>query len=173
MRNILNRTRNIIAFVLVSTIILSLNNMPAYAAEIEADQPIIIGQYDGWLSDCVENEDIIMRASVVNVRVNSYATYSAKKGINVVVKLYAPAGGTQPKFTGMTGSVTINMNKKNTVKSFAKVAVQTKTIKSTVKTGVKGKSGEKGTVAVSGAATATNALFGGGAFAISYGVVIP
>ena len=35
------------------------------------------------------------------------------------MKLYVPTGGTQPKFTGMTGTVTVNMNKKNTVKNFS------------------------------------------------------
>ena len=35
------------------------------------------------------------------------------------MKLYVPTGGTQPQFTGMTGTVTVNMNKKNTVKNFS------------------------------------------------------
>ena len=72
-----------------------------------------------WLNECIDKENSIACASAVNVRVNSYTTYDSKKGINVVVKLYVPTGGTQPKFTGMTGTVTVNMNKKNTVKNFS------------------------------------------------------
>ena len=37
----------------------------------------------------------------------------------------------------------------------------------------RGNSGDKGTVSVSGVATANNALAGGGAFAISYPVTLP
>lgn len=173
MKKVFKKTRKIMSLFLIAATIFSLNIATTYAAEAETDQPIVIGEYDGWLSECIDAENPMTRASVVNVRVNSYATYDSKKGINVVVKLYAPAGETQPKFTGMTGTVTVNMNKKNTVKSFSKVAAGSKTISSTVKTGVTGKSGTKGTVTVSGGATATNALFGGGAFAISYGVTIP
>lgn len=161
------------ALILTVMMILSINVATTYAAETETNQPVIIGGFDGQLKDCIDTDDVMTYASIVNVRVSSYATYDSKKGINVVVKLYAPAGGTQPKFTGMSGSVNVKMNKKNTVKGFSKVAAKTKTIKSTVKTGVKAKSGTKGTVTVSGVATATNALFGGGAFGISYRVTIP
>ena len=38
----------------------------------------------------IDKENSIARASVVNVRVNSYTIYDSKKGINVVVKLYVP-----------------------------------------------------------------------------------
>lgn len=34
-----------------------------------------------WLSECIDTENPMTRASVVNVRVNSYATYDSKKGI--------------------------------------------------------------------------------------------
>lgn len=173
MKKIFEKTKRIVAMILTAVAVLSLNIAPVCAAETDFNPPVIIGEFDGWLSECLETEDTMTRASVVNVRVNSYATYDSKKGINVIVKLYAPAGGTQPKFTGMTGTVTVNMNKKNTVKNFSKVATGSKTISSTVKTGVTAKSGTKGTVTVSGGATALNALFGGGAFGISYGVTIP
>lgn len=173
MKRIFEKTKRIIAVILTTVTVVALSIAPVCAAEQDTEQQVIVGQFDGWLSECIDTENPMTRASVVNVRVNSYATYDSKKGISVVVKLYAPAGGTQPKFTGMTGTVTVNMNKKNTVKNFSKVATGSKTISSTVKTGVTAKSGTKGTVTVSGGATALNALFGGGAFAISYGVTIP
>lgn len=47
------------------------------------------------------------------------------------------------------------------------------TIETDVDTGRTGNSGDKGTVSVSGVATANNALAGGGAFAISYPVTLP
>ena len=46
-------------------------------------------------------------------------------------------------------------------------------ILTTSDTGRTGNSGDKGTVSVSGVATANNALAGGGAFAISYPVTLP
>ena len=61
---------------------------------------------------------------------------------------------------------------KKTTNSFSKYEKGTPTISVNVNTGVKGKSGNKGTVNVSGAATALNTLAGGG-FGIAYPVTIP
>lgn len=54
-----------------------------------------------------------------------------------------------------------------------KLADGEETIETDVDTGRTGNSGDKGTVSVSGVATANNALAGGGAFAISYPVTLP
>lgn len=57
--------------------------------------------------------------------------------------------------------------------AFAELADGEETIETDVDTGRTGNSGDKGTVSVSGVATANNALAGGGAFAISYPVTLP
>lgn len=79
----------------------------------------------------------------------------------------------KPEFTGMTGTVNVLMNKKSTNTAFAELADGEETIETDVDTGRTGNSGDKGTVSVSGVATANNALAGGGAFAISYPVTLP
>ena len=136
-------------------------------------QPVKIGEYDGWLSDCLVGEDIML-TSVSNVRINSYATYDRNNGIKVVVKLYVPAfESPQPEFTSMTGTVSVLLNNRTSHTAFSKAAARTSTIQKTVNTRRTGQSGDHGTISVSGAATATNALAGGGAFAISYPVTIP
>ena len=112
--------------------------VPAFAAETtteitDTQQPVVIGEYDGYL------------------------TYESPK----------------PEFTGMTGTVNVLMNKKSTNTAFAELADGEETIETDVDTGRTGNSGDKGTVSVSGVATANNALAGGGAFAISYPVTLP
>lgn len=115
-----------------------------------------------------------MPRAVANVRINSYATYDSDNGIQVKVKLYVPLlEFPKPQFTAMAGTVTVTMNRKTTNTAFAETANGDSTIESDVDTGVKGNSGDKGTVSVSGGATANNALAGGGAFAISYPVTLP
>lgn len=139
----------------------------------ESAESIKIGEYDGLLSDCLVGDDIML-ASVSNVRINSYATYDRNDGIKVVVKLYVPAfESPQPKFTSMTGTVSVLLNNRTSHTAFSKAAARTSTIQKTVNTGRTGQSGNRGTISVSGAATATNALAGGGAFAISYPITIP
>lgn len=68
--------------------VFSLNVVTAFAAEPDTVQdPIIIGKYDGLLSDCIDSDSATSRA-VANVRINSYATYDENDGIQVHVKLY-------------------------------------------------------------------------------------
>ena len=81
MKKVFKKTRKIMSLFLITATIFSLNIATTYAAEAETDQPIVIGEYDGWLSECIDTENPMTRASVVNVRVNSYATYDSKKGI--------------------------------------------------------------------------------------------
>lgn len=81
MKKVFKKTRKIMSLFLIAATIFSLNIATTYAAEAETDQPIVIGEYDGWLSECIDTENPMTRASVVNVRVNSYATYDSKKGI--------------------------------------------------------------------------------------------
>lgn len=65
------------------------------------------------------------------------------------------------------------MNNKTTNKLFVETADEESTISSDVDTVVTGSSGNTGTITVSGVATATNALAGGGVFSISYEIKIP
>lgn len=112
--------------------------------------------------------------AVANVRINSYATYDENNGIQVKVKLYVPwFEFPKPEFTSMSGTVTVDLNGASDSTSFFEIANGDETIESDVDTGVTGNSGDSGTVSVSGIATANNALLGGGAFGISYGITIP
>ena len=141
----------------------SVSAVPAFAAETtteitDTQQPVVIGEYDGYLTDVMISDGVTKRA-VANVRINSYATYDEDDS-------------PKPEFTGMTGTVNVLMNKKSTNTAFAELADGEETIETDVDTGRTGNSGDKGTVSVSGVATANNALAGGGAFAISYPVTL-
>ena len=143
------------------------------AVDESQQAPIIIGEFDGLLADYLD-PSVPMPTAVANVRINSYATYDSEDGVQVKVKLYVPwYDFPKPEFTGMTGTVTVNLNNKTKNTAFVETADGDATIESDVNTGVTGASGAKGTVTVSGVATALNALFGGGAFGISYEIQIP
>lgn len=148
-----------------------------FAAEVDSDdatdEPVIVGEFDGLLSECWDSNTPMPRA-VANVRVNSYATYDKEDGVQVTVKLYVPwYDFPKPEFTAMSGTVSVYLNSKTTSKAFFETADGEATIETDVDTGVTGSSGNKGTVTVSGVATANNALLGGGAFSISYEITIP
>lgn len=130
----------------------SVSAVAAFAAETtteitDTQQPVVIGEYDGYLTDVMISDGVTKRA----------VAYESPK----------------PEFTGMTGTVNVLMNKKSTNTAFAELADGEETIETDVDTGRTGNSGDKGTVSVSGVATANNALAGGGAFAISYPVTLP
>lgn len=163
-----------LAVLMVLCVVFSLNVVIAFAAEPDTVQDsIIIGEYDGLLSDCMDSDSATSR-TIANVRINSYATYDEDDGIQVHIKLYVPwYEFPKPEFTSMSGTVTVNLNSKASNTRFAEIAAGDDTIETDVDTGRTGKSGNKGTVSVSGVATADNALTGGGAFAISYAVTIP
>lgn len=156
----------------------SLESINAFADEINTDtasseMPVVIGQYDGLLSEHW-NPNTPMPAAVSNVRINSYATYHSTDGIQVNVRLYVPMlEYPKPQFTSMVGNVNVNLNNNYTNKTFIKGANGTATIETDVNTGVKGKSGNKGVVSISGTAYALNAINNGGVFSISYNVTIP
>ena len=101
--------------------------VPAFAAETtteitDTQQPVVIGEYDGYLTDVMISDGVTKRA-VANVRINSYATYDEDDGIQVHVKLYVPwYESPKPEFTGMTGTVNVLMNKKSTNTAFAELA---------------------------------------------------
>ncbi|MFZ2540014.1 MAG: hypothetical protein WAX04_14130 [Oscillospiraceae bacterium] len=132
----------------------------------------IIGGYDGKISDVIGIYNAQQR-ELINVRINSSATYDKKKGIQVKVKLYTPGLTTNAKFNYMSGTVDVAINDNITSTAFTQSAENAKTIKTDVDTGVTASSGTKGTVSVDGIALATNALSGGGGFAISYEIKIP
>ena len=143
------------------------------AVDESQQAPIIIGEFDGLLADYLD-PSVPMPTAVANVRINSYATYDSEDGVQVKVKLYVPwYEFPKPEFTGMTGTVTVNLNNKTTNTAFVEIADGDATIESDVNTGVTGASGANGTVTVSGVATALNALLGGGVFGISYEIQIP
>ena len=129
----------------------SVSAVPAFAAETtteitDTQQPVVIGEYDGYLTDVMISDGVTKRA-VANVRINSYATYDEDDGIQVHVKLYVPwYESPKPEFTGMTGTVNVLMNKKSTNTAFAELADGEETIETDVDTGRTGNSGDKGTV---------------------------
>ena len=170
--------RKLVAFMLTFCMLFSVSAVSAVAEEpatetTETQQPIIIGEYDGYLTN-VEFSDGTTGRLVANVRINSYATYDTQNGIQVHVKLYVPwYEFPKPEFTSMTGTVNVLMNNSSSNTAFAEIANGEKTIETDVNTGRTGNSGNSGTVSVTGVATANNALAGGGAFAISYPVTIP
>lgn len=173
-----NITERLFTSLVAFCMLFSVSAVPAFAAETtteitDTQQPVVIGEYDGYLTDVMISDGVTKRA-VANVRINSYATYDEDDGIQVHVKLYVPwYESPKPEFTGMTGTVNVLMNKKSTNTAFAELADGEETIETDVDTGRTGNSGDKGTVSVSGVATANNALAGGGAFAISYPVTLP
>lgn len=156
--------------------ILSVGSISAFAAEVDDDttsEPVIVGEYDGLLSECLD-ADTPMLCDVANVRIRSYATYDEDDGVQVHVELYVPwYDFPKPEFTGMSGTVKVSVNSKNTTKAFYETADGDSTIETDVDTGVTGDSGDSGTVTVAGVATANNALLGGGSFSISYDIEIP
>ncbi|RPF42100.1 hypothetical protein EDD70_2843 [Hydrogenoanaerobacterium saccharovorans] len=169
--------KRITAIVALLALVISLGTMNVFAVDNSTkSSPVVIGEFDGLLSDCLNSNESMPHtlAAVANVRINSYATYDKDNGIQVKVKLYVPFFDfPKPKFTSMSGTVTVDLNNDADTTSFFETANEESTIESDVDTGVKGNKGDKGTVSVSGVATASNALAGGGAFAISYPVTIP
>lgn len=150
----------------------SVSTLTAFAEAAEKN-PVVIGEFDGLLSDYLTSNAPVPVAAA-NVRINSYATYDENNGIQVKVKLYVPwFEFPKPEFTSMSGTVTVDLNGASDSTSFFEIANGDETIESDVDTGVTGNSGDSGTVSVSGIATANNALLGGGAFGISYGITIP
>lgn len=164
--------RKWMSVLMVVCLFCSFGTITASAAETE-QTPIVIGEFDGLLSD-YWTSDTPMPMAVANVRINSYATYDENDGVQVKVKLYVPwYESPKPEFTGMSGTVTVDLNGTSDSTSFFETANGEETIESDVDTGVTGNSGDTGTVSVSGVATANNALLGGGAFGISYDITIP
>lgn len=131
---------------------------------------VLIGQKDGKLSDIMSEQTPTSRIEAVWY--HSHATYSSSKGVSIYIELYLPSGG-NPKFTGMFGTASAYLKNDSKSKGFSKNANGTKTISTTVSTGAKGKSKERGTANFSGIATAQNALGGGGGFSSSYSITIP
>lgn len=166
------------AFTILMTFCMIFSLMtPGFAASAAdkgmTEEPIIIGEYDGPLSECLDSDSAGLMV-VSNVRVNSYATYDKNDGVQVYVKLYVPWYELpKPQFTSMGGTVSVYLNSKTTNTSFYKIANGDSTIDTSVDTDVTGSKGDQGTVTVSGVATSNNALDGGGAFGISYPITIP
>ncbi len=112
--------------------------------------------------------------AVGRVWCRAYATYDKNDGVSVNVELYVPwYYFTNPKFTSMTGDVTVTVNSKNTLKAFAAIANQEKTIEADVDTGVKASSGTKGYVSIVGRATGINIVGGDGHFETGFAITIP
>lgn len=166
--------KKLFASLLAFCILITVSVVPAFAEEpVINHQPVIIGEYDGYLSDVMIFDNATSRA-ISNVRINSYATYDEDDGIQVHVKLYVPwYEFPKPEFTGMTGSVSVLLNSKSSTTTFAELASGDETIETDVDTGRTGNSGDNGTISVSGIATSNNALADGGVFGITYSVTIP
>lgn len=142
--------------------------------EIEAattNGAIILGGFDAPLSAL---SGASTRAITGNVWCRTYATYDTDDGVSVNVELYVPwYFFTNPKFTSMSGTVTVTLNSKNTYKGFAAVANEEKTIDADADTGAKAASGTKGRVTITGIATGTNILAGAGKFDSGFDITIP
>lgn len=142
--------------------------------EIEAateDGAIILGGFDAPVSAL---NGASTRAITGQVWCRTYATYDKDDGVSVNVELYVPwYYFTNPKFTSMSGTVTVTLNSKNTSKAFAALADEEKTIEADVDTGAKASSGTKGTVKIKGTATGTNILAGAGYFESGFEITIP
>lgn len=150
---------------LVATSALAVN----YGSDVK-EEPIIIGQYDGPLTITARGIDVPSS----NVRIRSTASYDKDDGVQVSIELYTPAlEFPKPKFKSMAGTVDVEIGRKTTSKAFYKSANGSTTISTDVNTGATGNSGARGTVSVAGYATAEGALNDGGAFGISYDIVIP
>lgn len=143
--------------------------------EIEAateDGAIILGGFDAPVSAL---DGASARAITGQVWCRTYATYDKNDGVSVNVELYVPwYYFSNPKFTSMSGIVTVTLNSKKTNKSFVAFANEDKTIEADVDTGAKASSGTKGTVKIKGTATGTNILAGAGYFeSLEYEITIP
>ena len=105
----------------------------------------------------------------------SYATYDSDDGVQVYVKLYMPWWNifSNPKFTSMSGLVTVTLNSNNTIKAFYETADEDRSIETDVDTGAKADSGTRGTVMVDIIATGTNIETGTGAWVTAYEITIP
>lgn len=111
---------------------------------------------------------------ITNIYQHCYATYDETDGIGIVTELYVAEGeNVQPKFTELNGVAVVELGDQQEYVYFGGSPAQTHSIGSSLKTGILGHSGEKGTVTVSGTAYAVNALGGGGSFTITYGITIP
>lgn len=151
----------------------SAQSSPADSTDNTVDETQIIGQYDGPAFK-IGNSNQATLLSIANVRVNSYATYSKDDGVQVHIELYVPWYEFQnPLFTSMGGTVSITMNNTTKTKSFFETANQSSTISTDVSTGVKGASGTKGNVNLSGYATGNNIENYRGPFMLSYPITIP
>jgi len=142
--------------------------------EIEAataDGAIILGGFDAPVTAL---GDTSSRAITGNVWCRTYATYDENDGVSVNAELYVPwYFFTNPKFTSMSGTVTVTLNSKNTSKAFATFANEDKTIDVDVDTGAKAASGTKGNVSIAGIATGTNILSETGEFTSGFEIEIP
>ncbi|MCD7709409.1 MAG: hypothetical protein LUI02_05995, partial [Clostridiales bacterium] len=119
------------------------------------------------------DSEVITVSAVGQIWCQSYATYSSSDGLSVYVKLYVPLGYANPKFTSMSGTVTVATYSKSKIKSFSVTANSTSTIDATIDTGLVDSAGAKGNVSVTGIATGNNIQDGAGAFETSYSITIP
>lgn len=161
------------AFLMALCLFTSLVATSALAASYDSDakdEPVIIGQYDGPLTVTARGIEV----PTSNVRIRSTATYDKDDGVQVSIELYTPAlEFPKAKFKSMAGTVDVEIGRTTTSKAFYESANGDTTISTDVNTGATGRSGASGTVSVAGYATAENALNNGGAFGISYDIVIP
>ncbi len=142
------------------------------------DEETILGGVNApitvMLSGSSAGEEIQTTSAVGEVWCRSYAAYSSSDGVSVYVKLYVPwYYFANPKFTSMSGTVSVALGSKSKVKSFATTANAASTISTTVSTGMTASSGTKGTVVVAGTASGNNLQNGAGVFGTSYAITIP
>ena len=140
-------------------------------AQATQDGAIILGGVNMPLN----NNTNARAVAEARVWCRSYATYDHEDGVQVYVKLYMPWWNifSNPKFTSMSGVVTVTLNSKDTLKAFYETADEERSIETDVDTGAKADSGTKGTVVVDILATGTNIEAGVGAWITSYEITIP
>lgn len=105
----------------------------------------------------------------------SYATYDEDDGVQVYIKLYMPWWNifSNPKFTSMSGLVTVTLDYEETVKAFYESADEERSIETDVDTGAKAESGTTGTVMANITVTGTNIESGIGYCTRIYEITIP
>lgn len=131
---------------------------------------ITISMNGTYLAD----KSFLSSSHITNIYQHSHATYNETDGIGIVTELYvSDRDKIQPKFSRFHGVAVISLGDQLEYLYFGGTPELSRSIGTLLKTGVFGKSGENGTVTVSGIAYSENAISNSGSFAVTYGITIP
>lgn len=136
-----------------------------------ANGAVILGGIDAPVSEISTT-----RVQVIDGQVwcRSYAAYDQEEGISVNVELYVPwFYFAKPKFTFMSGPVTVAIAGQTTTHVCIGLADEEETISADVDTGRKAPSGSKGEINVVGVARGTNIVADGAGYQLIYEIEIP